>query len=236
MRQRSGGMVILAISVVAGLLAALLSVSFLKGVARSTTVMVATREIPAFTPLTADMFRPEQLPSSAVPADAVKDASTLTGRYAKTLILPGTVVRQGHLATASGNTGALSAQLAEAGATGMRAMAIPFDNATGVGGTIQAGDRIDVIAAVRLDRQSGSSTTMVSTIATGVPVMLRTNATGTATQETIVVMVTPQQAQDIAFALASGSVYLSAGSYRADAEPVKTTSVTPDSFAQRYGR
>ncbi|HWH72325.1 MAG TPA: Flp pilus assembly protein CpaB, partial [Candidatus Sulfotelmatobacter sp.] len=130
MRQRSGGMVILVVSIVAGLIAALLSVSFLKGVARSTTVLVATQEIPAFTPLTASMFAVQQMPSGAVPADAVKEVSALTGRYSRTIILKGDVIRQGHLATASGNSGSLAAKLTETGQAGMRAMAIPVDNST----------------------------------------------------------------------------------------------------------
>jgi pilus assembly protein CpaB len=232
-RQRSGGMVILVVSVIAGLMAAFLSVQFLQGVSRSTTVLVAAHEIPAFTPLTPDMFRSEQLPSKAVPADAVRDAASLSGRYARTILLPGTVVRQGHMATASGSAGSLAAKLTETGAVGMRAIAIPIDNTTGVGGTIQAGDKIDVIAAIRVERQNSPVTTMSKTIATALPVLLRTETDGTS-KATVVVMVTPQQAEDIAFAMISGSVYLATNPYRADAEPVKTNGVTPDSFMSRY--
>ncbi|HWI66248.1 MAG TPA: Flp pilus assembly protein CpaB [Symbiobacteriaceae bacterium] len=236
MRQRSGGMVILVVSIVAGLIAALLSVSFLKGVARSTTVLVATQEISAFTPLSASMFTTQQLPSSAVPADAVKDVSALTGRYARTIILKGTVIRQGHLATSTGSSGSLAAKLTETGQAGMRALAIPVDNATGVGGTIQAGDKVDVIAAVRVERQNGPATTFSKVIARGIPVLHQTAAEGTS-KATVVVMVSPQQAEEIAYAQLAGTIYLATNPYRIDVEAEKpTTGVTPDSFLQRYGR
>ncbi|HWI51361.1 MAG TPA: Flp pilus assembly protein CpaB [Symbiobacteriaceae bacterium] len=237
MRQRSGGMVILVVSIVAGLIAALLSVSFLKGVARSTTVLVATQEIPAFTPLAASMFTVEQMPSSAVPADAVADVSALTGRYARTIILRGTVIRQGHLATSSGSTGSLAAKLTETGQAGMRALAIPVDNATGVGGTIQAGDKVDVIAAVRVERQNAPATILSKVIGKAIPVLHRTEAEGTS-KATVVVMVTPSQAEEIAYAQLAGTIYLATNPYRVDleAEKANTTGVTPDSFLQRYGR
>ncbi|HWI51901.1 MAG TPA: Flp pilus assembly protein CpaB, partial [Symbiobacteriaceae bacterium] len=222
MRQRSGGMVILVVSIVAGLIAALLSVSFLKGVARSTTVLVATQEIPAFTPLTAGMFTVQQMPSGAVPADAVKEVSALTGRYARTIILKGDVIRQGHLATASGNAGSLAAKLTETGQAGMRAMAIPVDNSTGVGGTIEVGDKVDVIAAVQLEPQNGSATKFSGTIAKGLPVLHITQAEGTS-KATVVVMVTPAQAELIAYAQISGTITLATNPYRQDAQAEKAT-------------
>ncbi|MDF2629910.1 MAG: hypothetical protein K0R39_3741 [Symbiobacteriaceae bacterium] len=236
MRQRSSGMVILVVSIVAGLLAALLSVSFLKGVARSTTVLVATQEISAFTPLSASMFTVQQMPSAAVPADAIREVSALTGRYARTIILKGTVIQQGHLATASGAAGSLAAKLTETGAAGMRALAIPVDNATGVGGTVQPGDKVDIIAAVRVERQNAPATTISKVIAKGIPVLHRTEAEGTA-QATVVVMVTPQLAEEIAYAQLAGKIYLATNPYRVDpANEQATTGVTPDSFLQRYGR
>ncbi len=234
-RQRSSSMVILAVSIVAGLLAALLAVSFLRGVARMTTVLVATQEIAAFTALTPAMFTAQQMPSAAVPADAVLDPSALMGRYARTMLLPGTVIRQGHLASASGASGSLAAKLTETGIPGTRALAIPVDDATGVGGTIQPGDKVDIIAAVRIERQNGPATEFSKVIAKAVPVLHRTEGDGT-TEGTVVVQVTPQQAEEIAYAQLAGTIYLATNPYRADEQPVETQGVTPDSFLQRHGR
>lgn len=233
-RQRSGGLVILAISIVAGLLAALLSVSFLRGVAKSTTVLVATQEIQPFTPLSPDMFAAEQWPSTAVPADAVTDTAAVAGRFARTLLLPGTALRAGHLAVANGRTGSLAARLTETGVPGTRALAIPVDAATGVGGTLQPDDRVDIIAAVKIDQKNGPSTQLSKIIARGVPVLLRTEE-DSANRGTIVVQVTPAQAEEIAYAQIAGKIYLATNPYRADRESERTTGVTPDIFLQRYG-
>lgn len=235
MRQRSGGTVILAISIVAGLLAALLSVSFLRGVAGTTPVLVAVQEIQPFTPLTPQMFSVQQLPGSAVPADAVVDLAALNGRYARTLLLKGTVVRQGHLAMASGDTGTVSARLTETAQPGTRALAIPIDNATGVGGTIQAGERVDIIAAVRIESTNSPATTFSKVIAQGVPVLHRTEPDNYTTTGTVVVQVTPEQAEEIAFAQLNGKIYLATNPYRTGAETEKTTGVTPDSFIRKHG-
>ena len=232
-RQRSGGMVILVVSVVAGLLAAVLSVSFLRGVAGTVTVLVATQEIAPYTPLTPGMFAAQQMPGAAVPADAIKDPSALNGRFVRGLMLPGTVIRQGHLATASGGSGSLAAQLTDTGAPGMRAMAIPVDNATGVGGGVHPGDRIDIVAAVRVEQQNGPTVLYSKTIARNVPVLHRTESDGTS-KSTVVVMVTAQQAEDIAFTQVAGTAYLTLAPYRAETEPAKTSGVTPDSFIKRH--
>lgn len=234
MRKSPGGMVVLVISIVAGLLAAVLSVSFLQGVTRTTSVLVANQDIPAYTQLDPSMFTLQQLPGNAVPADAVKDPAALTGRYARTMLLKDTVMRQGHLATASGETGSLAAKLTEAGVPGSRAMAIPTDNITDVGGTVQPGDRVDVVASVRLERQNGPTTTYAKIIARAVPVLHRTEAEGTS-KGSVVLQVTPQQAEDIAFAIGSGTIYLATNPYRLDAEAEQTQGVTPDTFIQRYG-
>lgn len=232
-KERSGGMMILVVSIVAGLVAALLSVGFLRGVAKTTTVLVATQEIQAFTPLTPSMFSAQQMPSAAVSADAITDPAALAGRYARTLLLPGTVVRMGHLAIASGNAGPLSAKLTETGEPSMRALAIPVDNATAVGGTIQPGDRVDVIAAVRIERQNGPATTFSKIIARGLPVLHRTEPDNSS-KGTVVVQVTPEQAEEIAYAQLAGTIYLATVPYRTEAQVEPTPGVTPDSFILRH--
>lgn len=233
-RQRSGGLVILVISIVAGLMAALLSVSFLRGVARTTMVAVATQEIQPFTPLAPEMFTMQQMPGAAVPPDAITEIAAIQGKFARTLLLPGTVLRSGYLASGTGRSGSLAARLTETGAAGTRALAIPVDNATGVGGTVQAGDRVDIIAAVRIDRQNAPSVQFSKIIARGVPVLYKTDETSQ-DRGTVVVQVTPQQSEEIAYAQIAGKIYLATNPYRVDHESEKTQGVTPDSFLQRYG-
>lgn len=233
-RQRSGGMMILAASIVAGLVAALLAVGFLRGVAGTQAVLVANQEIQAFVPLSPTMFSVQQMPAAAVPADAVIDPGALTGRYARTMLLPGTVVRAGHLSTVPGDAGPLSARLSETGQPHTRALAIPVDDTTAVGGTIRPGDKVDVIAAVRIERSQGPSTTFSKMIARGLPVLYRTEPNGSS-RGTVVVQVTPQQAEEIAYAQLAGTIYLATVPYRSEVETEATPGVTPESFIQRHG-
>jgi pilus assembly protein CpaB len=234
-RQRSGGMLILVLSIVAGLVAAYLSVGFLRGVTRSSAVLVAAREIAPFTPLTADLFTVKHLPQSAVPADAVTNMDDLADRYARTLLLADTVIRQGHLAESTGTQGSLAAKLTEAGQPGMRALAIAVDNATAVGGTLRAGDKVDIIAAVRLDRTDAPATTISKVIARAVSVLERAEGEGSG-KSTVVVMVTGQMAEAIAFAQMEGTIYLATNPYRtAGTEREPTPGITPDNFLTYFG-
>lgn len=233
-RQRTGGMMILVVSIIAGLLAALMSVSFLRGIAQTTTVYVATREIPAFTKLEPSMFTAQQVSASAVPADAVKDVGVLTGRFARTLLLQGDVIRQAHLATSSGNTGSLAAKLTESGRLDTRAVGIPVDAATGVGGMLQPGDMVDLIASFRQDG-NGPGVTYSKLFAQRVPVLHRTEADSSG-KATVIVQVTPQQAEEIAHVQSLGKVTLALSPYKADAQPVTTPGTTSEGFVNRHSR
>ncbi|MFZ5825163.1 MAG: Flp pilus assembly protein CpaB [Bacillota bacterium] len=232
MHRRAGGLVILLLSLAAGLLAAMLAVGYLQGAAETAPVLVASQEIAPFTPLSPALFRVEHWPARAVPDDALTDASALTGRYARGLILQGTALRAGHLAAASGATGSLAARLTETGQPNTRALAIPVDDATGVGGTIQPGDRVDIIAAVRVEREKAPATTLAKVIARAVPVLHRTEGTDSG-RTTVVVQVSPEAAEEIAYAQLAGTIYLATAPYGSDLGP-PTEGVTPDKFLERH--
>lgn len=232
-RHRTGTMAILLLSIGAGLLAALLAISYLQGASERVRVLVANREIAPFTPLSPALFTVESWPAQAVPADALADELALNGRYARALILEGTVIRSGHLAAASGATGSLAAKLTETGLPGTRALAIPTDNSTGVGGTVQPGDRVDIIAAVKVEREKAPALTFAKVIARAVPVLHRTEGEDVG-RATVVVQVTPQVAEEIAYAQLAGRIYLATNPYRIDEESPPTEGVTPDRFLERH--
>lgn len=234
MKQRSSGMIILIVSIIAGLAAALLSVSFLRTAAHTVTVLVASKEIPAFTALTPDLFTLRPVAESAVPADAVTDAAQVAGRFNRTLILEGSVMRRGFVAQATGQGGWLSAKLTETGIAGTRAFAIAVDNASAAGGTIEAGDKVDIIAAVKVERANGPATTFAKVIAAAAPVLYKTAPEGSA-KATVVVQVAPAQAEAIAFAQVSGTIYLATNPYRPDQAAQSTPGVTPEQFLERFG-
>lgn len=233
MRHRIGGVLILLISLVAGLLAAMLAVGYLQGAAATATVLVANQEIAPFTPLAPALFTTQQWPAGAVPGDVLTDRSALLGRYTRALVLEGTALRAGHLAAASGVAGSLAARLTETGQPNTRALAIPVDNVTGVGGTVQPGDRVDIIAAVRVEREKAPATTFAKIIARAVPVLHRTEGQDSA-QTTVVVQVSPEVAEEVAYAQLAGTIYLATTPYGVDVDGPPTEGVTPDKFLERH--
>lgn len=235
MRQRSGGMVFLAASIACGLLAALLAVSFLQRQAKTTMVLVALEDIAPFTPLQVSQFAAQQWPMQVVPADAITDPAQLQGRFARTMMLAGTPVRSAHLAGATGAGGSLAAKLTEVNVPGMRAVAVAVDRAQGVAGTLQPGDRVDVIAAVRVERENGPATTFSKIIALAVPVLHKADGEQGGKQH-VVLMVDPQQAEEIAYAQMAGTVMLATNPFIVEAQAPQTTGVTPDLFIRKHGR
>ncbi|MFZ5816703.1 MAG: Flp pilus assembly protein CpaB [Bacillota bacterium] len=233
MRHRTGGVLILLISIAAGLLAAFLAVGYLQGVAETAVVLVANREIPPFTPLSPTMFTAERWPAPAVPADALQTPAALQGRYSRALILQGSAVRQGHLAGTAGAGGSLAARLTETGDPNSRALAIPVDNTTGVGGTVQPGDRVDIIAAVQVEREKAPAVTFSKIIARAVPVLHRTEGEDSA-GATVVLQVTPAVAEEIAYVQLAGRIYLATNPYRIDESAPPTEGVTPEQFLERH--
>lgn len=234
MQRRAGGMWFLAAAVAAGLLAALLTVQAIRGREVQVQVYVAAREIPAFAALKPDLFQAGQVPLRLVPADAIRDLHAVEGRFTRTVLLPGEVLREGHLAR-PGARDAVTARLTEAGQPGARALALPVDPATGVAGTLQPGDRVDVIAAVKLQLNSGQTLQVAKVIARAVPVLHAQPPSNMGGKGVVVLQVTPELAEEIAFAQTAGTVYLE--SYPLDGDPAaaETRGMTPQRFAEKYG-
>jgi pilus assembly protein CpaB len=233
-KQRSGGITFLVLSVIAGLAAAILAVQFLRSAARTVTVLVAAKEIPAFTELVPNMFTARQVPVSAVPSDAMTSPSALNGRFNRSLLLEGEVMRQGDLAQATTEGGWLSAKLTETGVPGTRAFSVTVDNTTGVGGTVEVGDKVDVVATVKLEQANGSGTIFAKVIAAGAPVLHKTAADSSG-KYSVILQVTPSQAEAIAFAQMTGNLSLATNPLRSDTASQSTPGMTPDRFLDRYG-
>lgn len=235
MKQRGGGLWFLAAAVAAGLLAAILAVRAIAGREVRILVYAARQEIAAFAPLTPDLFEGRLVPAQLVPADAVRDLKEADGRFARGLLLPGEILRQGHLATAR-TPGAVAARLTEANQPGARALAIAVDQAAGVGGTVQAGDRVDVIAAIKIEAGGGGAAVPVAkVIARAVPVLHALPPADTGRKGVVVLQVTPELAEEITFAQMAGTVHLQLNPYNTDPRAGETRGVTPQRFLDKYG-
>lgn len=232
MKRRTGGTWFLATAVLAGLLAAVLTVRAITGRETQVQVYVVMEEIQPYAPLTPDLFRLETMPARVVPSDAVVDLTVIDKRFARTLLLKGTVLREGHLALDQAEA-AVTARLTEMGSPRSRALAINVDRETGVGGTVQAGDKVDVIVAVKVDTPQGTLP-VAKVIARAVPVLYAQAPTDNGRKGFVVVEVTPEVAEEIAFAQMAGSVYLATNPYNADLDAANTAGVTPEKFLQKH--
>ncbi len=103
-------------------------------------VVVATRPVPAQTPLQADMLAVRQVPADVVGRGAVSRIEEAAGKVTKVPLAEGEFVLTSKLARGDGSDG-LAYRLPE----GTRALTIAADPVLAVGGFVQPGDRVDVL-------------------------------------------------------------------------------------------
>ena len=125
-------------------------------------VVIAARDIPARTTITAAMLRTETRPGSASEPDALSDPASATGALALITIPAGSQVTSSRIGRPSDL--ALPVRLRP----GMRAVSIQIDKVKGVSGLVQPGDRVDVIA---VPPRNGSETPRAAAILRGVRVL-----------------------------------------------------------------
>lgn len=225
---------------VCALLAAWLNIRFLQMQQERFAVLTVTREVPPYTPVGPEALQVAEVPREAVPADAVTDPAALQGRYTRALLVPGTILREAHLVPAGGSS--LAARLAAEPSGEVRAMALRVDEATGVAGTLQEGDPVDVLVAINADVAEGHEAgqgraprgTLARVIAHRVPV-LHVQRDDMGGPSAVVLQVTPRTAEEIAFAHANGMIWLLTSPYVGPDEPVATTGVDRQVFLERYG-
>ncbi|MDP5276565.1 Flp pilus assembly protein CpaB [Chengkuizengella axinellae] len=105
-------------------------------------VYVFKQNIDNYQPLQPDMLIEKELPLAAIPSDAVLDKAKVLGKSIKGYGFEDTVVRSAMLIDTSKTT--MSGKLLEKGDANTRAIALPVNIHTTVGGTINTGDYIDL--------------------------------------------------------------------------------------------
>lgn len=219
----------LVVAVAAGALAATAHARYLEGLQQTEPVVVVAREVEPFAMLSEADLRVEQRPAGSAGPEVLHDIAQATGRYARGLMLPGDILRQVHLAEVEG--GHLATRLSAAGDPALRAMAVTVESDTGVANTLQPGDRVDVLVSVSVETDTYSKI-----IAQSVPV-LHTTADPSQTEgdagATVVLQVSPELAEEIAFAQGSGSIWLLAAPQGANRH--QTAGMDLALFREKYG-
>lgn len=236
MKRRNSGVLFLALAVVCGLLASLLSVNYLRDRQTTIEVVVMREEVAPFTELSTAMLSTATVPADALQGDELTSADEAKGRFSRTLLLSGTVLRRGHLAESG--LASLTTRLTEAKEPDKRAFALPIDPATGVGGTLRPGDKVDIIAAVKMEQpgsEESQSVALAKVIARNIEVLHLAEPKEGSKGGVAVLKVSPALAEEIAFAYTAGSVWLASNPYETDLTAAETQGVTAEQFLAKYG-
>lgn len=192
-------------------------------------VVVATRTIPARTPITPDMIAVETRPQSGVDSDAFDKPGAVSGQLS--LI----TIPQGSQVTASKVGRPRDVGLPVVLHPGTRAVSIWIDKVKGISGLLEPGDRVDVLA---IPPRQGDTVPAAVAILRGIRVLAIGNMmeTTSATPDpqyqnftTVTLEVTPQQANLLATADQNATLRLALRSPR---EPLNSLPTQSLSFVQ----
>ena len=171
-----------------------------------TQVLIADRLIPKGTSgdvVAADrLFSPTTISEDDVEAQALTDASTLTGKAATHDIFPGQQITASDF---SGSADPLRGRL-----TGtQRALAIPVDTAHGLIGNVRTGDKVDVFGSFSGGGVSGRG--VLRTIAQGILVLKAPTSESAGSgnkQQSVILRLSEAQSARLAYAADNGKVWI----------------------------
>jgi pilus assembly protein CpaB len=132
-----------------------------------TSAVVATKAIAAGSTISADDLKLTDVPNSLLISGAYTDTSTAVGQAARVAIAQGEQITPDKLGSPAKSQNGLNSVLP----AGMRAMAVPVEQVTAVGGNLLPGDRVDVIAVFTSGDQTSNGAQTVSTILQNIEVL-----------------------------------------------------------------
>ena len=226
-KNRRSGIAFLLMAVVCGLAAAIMTGWLLVSYSRTVDVLVVTKDIEPYEQLDGSVIGVVSLPAAAVPSDAVFNLEDVNGKHVRFGLARESVLRSSHLLDGEYG-GPLAAVLSSTEEPQARAFALPYGETVAIGGAVRKEDRIDLIASL-----SVSGISMAKIIARNVRVI--DVVSGGEGISSIVVTVTPEQAEELAFLLENGKVYAALNPYDADLGAAATQGFyTADAFLSRH--
>jgi len=167
-------------------------------------VVVTISEIPAHVKVTEEMLELKKIPTEAVHADTYTDIADVVGGTTTTELIAGEQVLTDRIVSDVGNS-ELSYRIPE----NMRAITVPSSEVNGVGGYIVSGDKLDILVSYVPSEGVQVVYTQLQNIE-----VLEIGANIATTAETqagvptsLTLLVTPAQAEVIAYANLSGSFH-----------------------------
>lgn len=203
-------LIMLLLSVLAGVAAVLLAARWLgeQAASASTRVVVATRDLDLGQPLQANMLQEIAWPAGSEPVGAFSDAKTLEGRVVRVSVFKGEPVLEPKLAPV-GTKGGLDAVIKE----GHRAITVKVNEVVGVAGFLVPGSYVDLLVNIREDRSGGATGTISKIVLERILVLAvaqeaNRDETKPKVVNAVTLEVTPEQAEKIDLARNIGTLSL----------------------------
>ena len=203
----------LIIAVIAGVVVSCALFVYLSALSEKQTVVVASKYIPSYEPITADMVSTEEIPAGAVLPSAVSDSNSILGRYLTRSFHQGEQILNKELVQAGTQTEGLAWQLAK----DERAMAVPCSVDSAVGGAVSEGHLVDLLH-FRESSVHGPATGKL--FLDGLQVLDVRDSGGQGWNSgdrnqlsTVVVAVTTSQAEMLTYALSTGEIRVALSPY-----------------------
>ncbi len=213
---------VLLLSLIAGVAAVVLAARWLGQQASGTTtsILVAARDIDLGQPINASMVTLTPWPSGAVPNGAFHEATLLEGRVPKSGLLRGEPVLEAKLAPA-GTKGGLSALIGE----GRRAITVKVNEVIGVAGFALPGTYVDVVVSTQDERDKPVSKIVLDNILVlAVAQEAGRDETKPRVVSAVTLEVTPEQAERLDLARSIGNLSLALRNQH-DKKPAETAGV-----------
>lgn len=168
--------------------------------------VIAIKDIPARTTVTADMVRVDRLPAGTRHPNAATGVAQVVGKLTRQPIIAGEQALLGRLHVNAEQSG-LSYQLA----AGFRAVSVGINQKIAVAYQVRPGDHVDVVVSYELSNQNRDSHSVImlqniEVLAVGAE--LRSGTPAPPGAETITLAVRPEQAERLIWAEDHGKVRL----------------------------
>ncbi len=236
----SGHRVFFAFAAVFALLAAVVGASTIQAARHTVPVVVAATNIAPFQPITAGELKVTQVAQMDREASSYTSVSQIVGSVSDAPIPAGTQIVRAWInanipSAATQQAQTLSVQLTQDGTPQDRAYTIPVTQDEGLPG-VAVGSRVDLLATVKVPISGQQVLPATLILARNVEV-LAVNAGQQQQQSSgdVTLLVTPQQAQYIAYAQAYGSVSLLLNGYSSNAAAANLPPTTALTFLSQYG-
>lgn len=202
---------IIILAIITGLLTAILTISYINSSKnqipasmKTTQVIVATVNIEANVAITSDMVEIKEFPESSVHPKSIRSINDVVGQITSEKVIAGEQIIKDRLAIGQTDT-SVSFTIPE----NMRAIAIPVNESTGVAGYISVGDKIDIMIEDVIAGKSITSTKLQNVVVLQKGQNPADNfelqGLNKGLTASLTILVTPSQAEVIAYALNIGS-------------------------------